>query len=229
MPFKDVDVCACPCTQHLGYNSMIRPRILMIHYCERQDELMRMKANNNQPEGVAAGGFTTGWNARRSYNLLKLSLGQPMTIPPSEVREIDKELELRPEAFDEEPEVLSNDKSNGDVEALVPVHNNRQALEGVAEESGGCDQESSMPCASVIADTSQALTTPTYSVSPNVKEIKKEPSTEFPSGLPKSPLSSAFRISKAFVSTTDQLAASLTRGIEILDNHPWNSASLLRR
>jgi hypothetical protein len=190
---------------------------------------MRMKANNNQPEGVAAGGFTTGWNARRSYNLLKLSLGQPMTIPPSEIKDIDKELELRPEVNDEEPESLSNDNSTADVETIVPSLSDGLALHAVAEELHGCDQESSMECVPATADTTHALITPTYSVSPNVKEIKKEPSTEFPSGLPKSPLSGAFRISKAFASTTDQLAASLTRGIEILDSHPQNSVSFLRR
>lgn len=186
---------------------------------------MRMKGNNNQPEGVAAGGFTTGWNARRSYNLLKLSLGQPMTLPSSEIKDIDKELELRPEVYDEEPELLRNDKSTVEVQAILPSPNDGQTLDGVAEESRGCDQES----ASATPDTTHALITPTYSVSPNVKEIKKEPLIEFSSGLPKSPLSGAFRISKAFASTTDQLAASLTRGIEILDNRPRNSVSLIRR
>ncbi|KAG0628802.1 hypothetical protein M758_1G054100 [Ceratodon purpureus] len=194
-----------------------------------KDELMRMKENNNQPEGVAAGGFTTGWNARRSYNLLKLSLGQPMTISSSEIKDIDKELELRPEVCEEETESLPNCKSTLEVQAILPSLNEEQILDCVAEESDGFDQQISMQCLSAAPDTTQALITPTHSVSPNVKEVKKEPSLELSSGLPKSPLSGAFRISKAFASTTDQLAASLTRGIEILDNQPRNSVSFLRR
>jgi len=185
-----------------------------------------MKENNNQPEGVAPNGINPGWNARRSYNLLKLSLGQPMTIPPNEIRDIDKELVLKPEVNDEGPEVISDNKSTTEVDLKSTSLNDVKVLNGVAGESDVRNQES----AAETADSANALTTPAFSISPNVKESRKNESSVAPSsGLPKSPLSGALRISKAFASTTDQLAASLTRGIEILDNHPRNSVSLLRR
>ena len=43
------------------------------HFLE-QDELLRLKANGSSPE--ASTNFSTGWNARRSLNLLRMSLGQ---------------------------------------------------------------------------------------------------------------------------------------------------------
>lgn len=191
-----------------------------------QDELLRMKENNNQPEGAAAVGSNPGWNARRSYNLLKLSLGQPMTIPPSEIKEIDEELLMNPDANEEGIEV--GDKSTSEEEVNVISLTDGKALNGVAEESDHSDED--VVSAVETADTTLCLTTPGFSISPNVKEGRKNETSIAPaSGLPKSPLSVALRISKAFASTTDQLAASLTRGIEILDNHPRTSVSLLRR
>ncbi|CAA6664106.1 unnamed protein product [Spirodela intermedia] len=43
-----------------------------------KDELLRMKANGVSPEGNP--NFSTGWNARRSLNLLRMSLGQRAVI-----------------------------------------------------------------------------------------------------------------------------------------------------
>ncbi|GMH08058.1 hypothetical protein Nepgr_009898 [Nepenthes gracilis] len=59
-----------------------------------KDELLRMKAHGSQTDPTGA--YSSGWNARRSLNLLKFSLNLPMTLPHvdddgDEVMEIDEE------------------------------------------------------------------------------------------------------------------------------------------
>ncbi|XP_057959984.1 kinesin-like protein KIN-12B [Malania oleifera] len=59
-----------------------------------RDELLRMKANSNQTD--SKGGYSTGWTARRSLNLLKFSLNRPTMLhhvddDGDEVMEIDEE------------------------------------------------------------------------------------------------------------------------------------------
>ncbi|PSS34578.1 Kinesin-like protein [Actinidia chinensis var. chinensis] len=56
-----------------------------------KDELLRMKANGNQTD--PNGGYSTGWNARRSLNLLKFSLNRPMTLPHVD-EDSDEEMEI---------------------------------------------------------------------------------------------------------------------------------------
>ncbi|CAL5364002.1 unnamed protein product [Camellia sinensis] len=60
-----------------------------------KDELLRMKANGNQADPY--GGYSTGWNARRSLNLLKFSLNHPMTLPHVD-DDSDEEMEIVEEA-----------------------------------------------------------------------------------------------------------------------------------
>lgn len=68
-----------------------------------KDELMRMKSkDNNQPTNN--GGYSSGWNARRSYSLLRLSLGQPLTLPHTDT-DSDEEMEIDEDAV----EALSSD------------------------------------------------------------------------------------------------------------------------
>jgi kinesin family protein 15 len=67
-----------------------------------QDELTRMKMNSSQPAGNGSG-YSNSWNARRSYNLLRLSLGHPMTFPIVDSDDNDEEMEIDDEAVDSEP------------------------------------------------------------------------------------------------------------------------------
>ncbi|CAL5322812.1 unnamed protein product [Camellia sinensis] len=60
-----------------------------------KDELLRMKANGNQADPY--GGYSTGWNAHRSLNLLKFSLNHPMTLPHVD-DDSDEEMEIVEEA-----------------------------------------------------------------------------------------------------------------------------------
>ncbi|KAJ7533748.1 hypothetical protein O6H91_13G062700 [Diphasiastrum complanatum] len=56
-----------------------------------KDELMRMKSMDNQQAG--SGAYSNGWNARRSYNLLRFSLNCPMTLPTVD-SDTDEEMEI---------------------------------------------------------------------------------------------------------------------------------------
>lgn len=68
-----------------------------------KDELMRMKSkDDNQPANN--GGYSTGWNARRSYNLLRLSLCRPLTLPHTDT-DSDEEMEIDEDTV----EALSSD------------------------------------------------------------------------------------------------------------------------
>ncbi|XP_042520529.1 kinesin-like protein KIN-12B [Macadamia integrifolia] len=62
-----------------------------------RDELLLMKANGNSTN--TNGGYSTGWNARRSLNLLKFSLNRPMTLPHIE-DDSDEEMEIDEEAVE---------------------------------------------------------------------------------------------------------------------------------
>ncbi|KAI3470080.1 hypothetical protein Pfo_026743 [Paulownia fortunei] len=56
-----------------------------------RDELHRMKANHDQTG--QNGAYATGWNARRSLNLLRFSLNRPMMLPHVE-DDSDEEMEI---------------------------------------------------------------------------------------------------------------------------------------
>lgn len=203
---------------------------------------MRMKENTAPPEGIPGGGFSNGWNARRSYNLLRLSLNQPMTMSSmtmstSEFKDIEKEIQAQQQVH-EDKTCLDEKVSVVDMETKDLLPEPVGYIEEAAPESNhlehdgpGCSELSGTDFPELI----HSLNAPALSLSPNVKEIdRKEPGADATFGLQKSPLSLKTRSSTAFRSSTDQLAASLTRGIEILDSQVRssrvrNSTSLLRR
>ncbi|GMJ04773.1 hypothetical protein like AT3G23670 [Hibiscus trionum] len=63
-----------------------------------KDELHRMKANSNNQTDPNAG-YSTGWNARRSLNLLKFSLNHPRALPHVD-EDGDEEMEIDEEAVE---------------------------------------------------------------------------------------------------------------------------------
>ncbi|XVF65388.1 hypothetical protein PTKIN_Ptkin09bG0244600 [Pterospermum kingtungense] len=63
-----------------------------------KDELHRMKANGNNQTNPN-GSYSTGWNARRSLNLLKFSLNHPRTLPHVD-EDGDEEMEIDEEAVE---------------------------------------------------------------------------------------------------------------------------------
>ncbi|KAF5194421.1 Kinesin, partial [Thalictrum thalictroides] len=87
-----------------------------------KDELLRMKENGN-PSNLN-GGYTTSWNARRSLNLLKMSLNRPMSLPHVD-EDSDEEMEIDEDAV----EMLSVQvglQSTGRKEDIVSVDNTQQ-------------------------------------------------------------------------------------------------------
>ncbi|KAK6781323.1 hypothetical protein RDI58_023507 [Solanum bulbocastanum] len=62
-----------------------------------KDELIRVKANGSGSQADQKGNHSSGWNARRSLNLLKFSLNRPMTLPPLD-EDGDTEMEIVEEA-----------------------------------------------------------------------------------------------------------------------------------
>ncbi|KAI5076831.1 hypothetical protein GOP47_0008896 [Adiantum capillus-veneris] len=66
-------------------------KVLREQIRQLKDELMRMKSNETIAGG--AGSYSTTWNARRSYNLLRMSLSRPLTLPHTDT-DTDEEMEI---------------------------------------------------------------------------------------------------------------------------------------
>ena len=87
--------------------------VFYLLYPTLQDELHRMKSNGGLEGNNAS--FASGWNARRSLHLLKMSLGRPTTFQAIK------------EDSDEEMEIDENDVEkpyNHDNSALSPIKGN---------------------------------------------------------------------------------------------------------
>jgi len=232
--------------------------------------------SSNAAEPASGSGYTTGWNARRSYNLLRLSLGHAMTAPPLVDDNNDDDMEL--DDFESSLNAMADRLSNGtsasqstdmelgsprlrksleersntnngspDVEisaALPPA----KALDGAPEIESptlGLVEDNaklSLPALNTTRVPSDASTTglqsPTRSLSP--KGNKKPPGNGAMFGL--IPLAenedvvdfgtevipegiAAVRSSSSLPSPSprDRLAASLQKGLQILDNHQKSS------
>lgn len=220
--------------------------------------------SNNAPDAASGSGYNTGWNARRSYNLLRLSLGHAMTTPlfVDDINDNDDmELDDNDELFESSLNAMADRLSNGtsvsqstDMELGSPrVRDDErstttevgtseplppaEALDGSPTLGLVKDAELSLPAVNttrVPSDATAGLHSPTRSLSP--KENKKPPAfglislaenedvvdfgTEVvPEGM------TAVRISCALPSPSprDRLAASLQKGLQILDNHQKSS------
>lgn len=62
-----------------------------------KDELVKMKSNDNGQVTSSGAGYSTGWNARRSLNILRLSLNRPLTLPQTDT-ESDEDMEIDEDA-----------------------------------------------------------------------------------------------------------------------------------
>ncbi|KAH7307152.1 hypothetical protein KP509_22G048200 [Ceratopteris richardii] len=101
-------------------------KILREQIRQLKDELMRMKSNETMSGG--AGCYSTSWNARRSYNLLRMSLSRPLTLPHTDT-DSDEEMEI-----DEDAVEGSNDLSFLSTQAQSLV----RALEIKEIKNGSC-------------------------------------------------------------------------------------------
>ncbi|CAH1452916.1 unnamed protein product [Lactuca virosa] len=164
-----------------------------------KDELIRMKENNNSPDP------NTGWNARRSLNLLKYSLNRPMMLPHMEDDE-DEEMEIVEEAEQvllEATEACKNMETDVNMKDEISEHN----------------------LTILQSEVSPILKSPTPSVSPTVISISMK-SLRTSSTLSASQNALANNISEAIMLShgqTDRLTASLHHGLEVIDKHRKSS------
>jgi kinesin family protein 15 len=240
-----------------------------------------MKSSNTSD--VATGSGWNGWNARRSYNLLRLSLGHPMKYPLIEVDDTDEDMEVDDDLADDVSSLsqptgmelgstnienltkgLMGRASNGDLEAECTLSSLSSArLEDAdADDTPNIESptfglleiaKSTPPALEVpapVLDATLGLSSPTHSYSPKAEDGNMECKNVLPFGLnslaenedvvqfgvtviPVDGKAGApsLRSSRSFTSPSprDRLAASLQKGLQILDNHQKSSLATLRR
>ncbi|KAI3688395.1 hypothetical protein L1987_82107 [Smallanthus sonchifolius] len=189
-----------------------------------KDELLRMKSNGNQVDPGA--GYSTGWNARRSLNLLKFSLNHhPMMMPhmdddDDDNRDNDEEMEIVEEAEQvilvateacKNMESETTDADNQDI-LIRSLDNKTWASLGKPNETSSPKnlENSDTPILTVVpSEVFPVLKSPTPSVSPRVIN----------SG------SKSLRNSSTLTSSpeTNRLVASLMNGLEVIDKHRKSS------
>jgi kinesin family protein 15 len=236
-----------------------------------QDELTRMKSNNGA-EDESGSGYTSGWNARRSYNLLRLSLGHAMKAPLFVDNDNDDEMELDDMeiGLDAMADRLSNgtsvsqstdmelgspklrksiEEGKSDTEKATDGSSTHKDLDGTADVDSPTHglvegAKFSLPVLNVTkapSDVTPGLDSPTRSHSPNGKKkpsgtgamfglislAENEDVVDFGAEVLSEGMT-ALRSSKTLPSPSprDRLAASLQKGLQILDNH---QKSALRR
>ncbi|XP_024986608.1 kinesin-like protein KIN-12A [Cynara cardunculus var. scolymus] len=178
-----------------------------------KDELLRMKANGNQADPST--GYSTGWNARRSLNLLKFSLNRPMMLHQMD-DDMDEEMEIVQEAeqvLSAATEAYNNmDTVAGDDEE-ISVHSNDVSMDDAGNDTSSSNDlgDRVTPNLMIVpSEVTLVLKSPTPSVSPRVTSSNRK-SLRTSSTLDASP-------------QTDRLAASLHRGLEVIDKHRKSSA-----
>ena len=239
-----------------------------------------MKSSNTSD--VATGSGWNGWNARRSYNLLRLSLGHPMKYPPIEADDTDEDMEIDGDLADDVSNLsqhtgielgstnvenltkgLVGRASNGDLEAECTSVSSARLEDADADDTPNIESptfglleiaKSTPPALEVpapVLDATLGLPSPTHSHSPKAEDGNMEYKNVLPFGLNslaekedvvqfgvtvipvdgKAGVPSSLRSSRSFTSPSprDRLAASLQKGLQILDNHQKSSLATLRR
>ncbi|KAG0558177.1 hypothetical protein KC19_10G010000 [Ceratodon purpureus] len=233
-----------------------------------KDELTRMKSNKTA-EDESGSAFTTGWNARRSYNILRLSLGHAMKAPLFIDNDNDDNMELDDMeiSLNEMADRLSNGTTvsqSTDMELGSPklrksvvegTSNSERANDGSSTQKdldSSTDIDSpthglvedakfSLPVLNVNqapSDTTLGLNPPVESHSPKGKKTpsgtgamfgliplaENEDVVDFGAEvLPEGMVAVRSSMSLPTPSPRDRLAASLQKGLQILDNHQKSS------
>ncbi|VFQ92301.1 unnamed protein product [Cuscuta campestris] len=202
-----------------------------------KDELVQMKANQRDQNG----NYSTGWNARRSLNLLKFSLNRSAALPFLD-DDGDTLMEIVEEAERRDLELNTGNVETGNA---VPEEISHEEIdtEKTPEKSPNCLNDA-LPILSIVPCD---VLSPTPSVSPRVntgsrKSLKTtsmltaseknliENELDAPHAPLVKPSSSTClnyqsKQSRNCFKTTEHLAASLHRGLEIIGAH-HQSASL---
>ncbi|KAL8048654.1 hypothetical protein ABFX02_07G081100 [Erythranthe guttata] len=217
-----------------------------------RDELHRMKANNDQTG--PSGAYATGWSARRSLNLLRFSLNRPMMLPhveddsDEEMEIVDTDDAIMP-VIHEETGVCTD--VNMEDEAFETVGKDKTELSSEMQLSADVeitpDKSIRSDLSVVPIDLPPVLKSPAPSVSPRLNSSRKSLRTSSTSTASQSfPTQSNLKDENASISkpsnsicmnslsnrkscfaSTKHLAASLHRGLEIIESQRANPA--LRR
>ncbi|KAI3738821.1 hypothetical protein L2E82_29005 [Cichorium intybus] len=210
-----------------------------------RDELVRVKASGNQ--GDSNGGYSTGWNARRSLNLLKFTLNCPMVLPRVdddgdeemeivEENEENKKIDITDVIMEEDvSQQLQNLETNGDNND----NNNQDSLGNLETNDDDDDDDVDNR---VMTEVPLVLKSPTPSVSPitttsrkslrtstmltasqkEVTEIRVSENLESNCPKPSKSIARSARVA-------DRLTLSLHRGLEVIDKHCKSKPNLVRK
>ncbi|KAM0052899.1 putative plus-end-directed kinesin ATPase [Helianthus debilis subsp. tardiflorus] len=180
-----------------------------------KDELQRMKSTENQVDPNA--GCSSGWNARRSINLLKFSLNRPMILPHVD-DDGDAEMEI---VEDSEPILDRKDSEDTDVNMQEDISDQAGNLESTAvqilenkEDNKDSVKDASHDLPVESSEASPVLKSPTLSISPiPINSSRKSLRTSsMLTASQKDHLEKS--VPKSF---NDHLSASLHRGLDVIN------------
>ncbi|KAK9078967.1 hypothetical protein SSX86_000636 [Deinandra increscens subsp. villosa] len=191
-------------------NEQMQDDVISLREVIRQlkEELLRMKSNGNQVDPGT--GYSTGWNARRSLNLLKFSLNHhPMMLP--HMNDNDEEMEI---VEDTEQVILAATQACKNIES-----DNGEILldssESKDQDSLGKPNEISSPKNLEYSETLNLNIVPSEET-----PVLKSPTS---SALPQVINSSRkfLRNSSTLTSSpeTNRLVSSLMNGLDVIDRH----------
>ncbi|KAI3822993.1 hypothetical protein L1987_10596 [Smallanthus sonchifolius] len=189
-----------------------------------KDELLRMKSNGNQVDPGA--GYSTGWNARRSLNLLKFSLNHhPMMLShmddDDDNRDNDEEMEIVEEA---EQVILAATEACKNMESDATDADNQDILIRSLDNKT-CDQDSlGKPNETSSPKSLENSGTPNLTVVPSeVFPVLKSPTPSVSPRVINSGGNSLRNSSTLTSPETNRLVASLMNGLEVIDKHRKSS------
>lgn len=229
-----------------------------------------MKSSDG-PEPSSGGGYSNTWNARRSYNLLRLSLSHPVAFPLIQSEDNDEEMEID----DEETEAVStppvDPPKDGAAMNMGSLVSEKELKKSTASSSQGPEPralasgtdlddtpniesptlgllenaKNDLPALAITAIPEVApLHSLTHSHSPKATGDQTKDGPVF--GLPplaedeigpnfamvpfREKAGSSLYSAKSLPtpSSRDRLAASLQKGLQILDNHQSSLATVRR-
>ncbi|KAI3716452.1 hypothetical protein L1987_67345 [Smallanthus sonchifolius] len=187
-----------------------------------KDELLRMKSNSNQIDPSA--GYSTGWNARRSLNILKYSLNHPKMMPhldyddnDDEEMEIVEETEQVILAATETCKNMESDTTGADNKGIMThsLDNRTRDQDSLGKPNDTFSSAKNLedcdtPNLTILpSEVTLVLKSPTPSISPQIISSSRK----------------SLRNSSIFPPSaeTNHLAASLLNGLEVIDKHRKSS------
>ncbi|KAL3637506.1 hypothetical protein CASFOL_018674 [Castilleja foliolosa] len=212
-----------------------------------KDELMRAKTSTSNSLSSSNNGYFRGGNVRASLSQLRLSLNRSLILPCVE-KDSEANLCISEDGFKELKLHIDNidDSENGESALLYSAEGCETEL--TCEHYLSCLEESeneeiyssvtlseiSRSSISIDSPSSTVLLEPMLSESPRIKNslrkslvfppIREDDVVDIYQNQQPDNIKSSLRSSKIFAGPTESLAASLHRGLQIIDYHQRNSA-----